>query len=381
MAWHWQDPNWPYFTWDKNILDKAERIFAQEQGVMIGLSQHLSQEDALDISIHLMEQEAIDTSIIEGEILDRDSVRSSLRKHLGLKLDSRFPSKAAEAGIAEMMVDIYRTPKEALTHDILYRWHSMLMNGRRDIDHIGCYRQHQEPMQIVSGADYARKVHYEAPPSIRILHEMTQFITWFNQSAPDAQNALLPLARSALIHLWFEAIHPFEDGNGRIGRALSEKVLSQYQTKTMVSGIATVILRRKKAYYAALEQTNKTLDITQWVVFFASVVIEAQRRTQALVSFIIEKSKLMQKLSNNINQRQEKVLLRIFSEGIDGFQGGLSATNYAHITEAPPATVTRDLNDLVQKGALFKTGDKKSTRYHLNIILPSVAIVTTDDIL
>lgn len=381
MAWHWQDPDWPNFTWDKKILDKAERIFAQEQGVMIGLSQHLSSENILDISIHLMEQEAIDTSTIEGEILDRDSVQSSLRKHLGLKPEYRTASKAAEAGIAEMMVDVYRTAKEELTHDVLYLWHKMLMNGRRDIDDIGCYRRHQDIMQIISGADYAPKVHYQAVPSERIFDDMTQFITWFNQTTPNAENALLPLARAALTHLWFEAIHPFEDGNGRIGRALSEKALSQYQTHIMLSGIASTLLRRKKAYYAALEQTNKTLDITEWMVFFACVTIEAQRRTQAFVSFIIEKSKLMQRLSNNINPRQEKVLLRIFAQGIDGFKGGLSAANYTRITDAPPATVTRDLNDLVQKQALLKTGDKKSTRYHLNIFLPSITTVTKDDIL
>lgn len=380
MTWCWQQKNWPHFTWDHQKLEKAERIFAQDQGVMIGLSQHLSEQDKLDMAVLLMSQEALDTSTIEGEVLDRDSVQSSLKKHLGLKLDKRIPPKAAEAGIAEMMIDVYRNHHAPLSHDTLYNWHKMLMNGRRDIDDIGRYRQHSEPMQIVSGADYARKVHYEAPPSARILAEMKQFITWFNASF-TGEKALPPLARAGLAHLWFEAIHPFEDGNGRIGRALAEKVLSHDQNKAMVTGIATVILRRKKAYYAALEQTNKTLDITDWILLFASMVIEAQRRTHALVNFTIEKTKLMQRISGTINARQERALLRMFAEGIDGFKGGLSAANYTRITGAAPATVTRDLGDLVAKNVLLKTGERKGTRYHLNIDIQPVPIVNIDDIL
>jgi Fic family protein len=263
---------------------------------------------------------------------------------------------------------------------MLYRWHKMLMNGRRDIDDIGFYRQHTEPMQIVSGADYAHKVHYEAPPSERVLEEMEKFVVWFNNSF-SGETALLPLARSALTHLWFESIHPFEDGNGRIGRALSEKVLSQYQENAMVTGIATVILRRKKAYYAALEKTNTSLDITEWMLLFASMVIEAQRRTHALVSFTIEKSKLMHKISGTINERQEKAIMRMFAEGIDGFKGGLSAANYTTITSATPATVTRDLGDLVDKEVLIKTGEKKGTRYYLNIEVQDIPTVLIEDII
>jgi Fic family protein len=165
--------------------------------------------------------------------------------------------------------------------------------------------------------------------------------------------------------LYFESIHPFEDGNGRIGRALAEKALAQSFDQPALTGLATTILAHQKSYYDALERANKRNEITDWLVWFAEIAIQAQRRTIAHVDFLIAKTKLMDQLRGKINERQQKALLRMMKEGPDGFKGGLSAGNYATITGATPATTTRDLNDLVEKGALVRTGERKHTRYAL----------------
>ncbi len=193
---------------------------------------------------------------------------------------------------------------------------------------------------------------------------MTQFIDWFNQSLHRGSL----LTRAAVAHLYFESIHPFEDGNGRIGRAIVEKALSQSLGQPIVLAISQVIVQRKREYYAALERCNKTLNIEKWVHFFADIIVEAQKTALEMIEFLIGKSRLMNDLNGKINARQEKVLLRMFAEGITGFTAGLSAENYIVITKTSTATTTRDLADLVEKGALHKTGQLRHTRYWLNIL-------------
>ncbi|MDB2613847.1 Fic family protein [Chlamydiales bacterium] len=187
-------------------------------------------------------------------------------------------------------------------------------------------------------------------------------INFFN----DKKNEHSVLVRAAVAHVYFESIHPFEDGNGRIGRALVEKVLSQELGKPTLLALSQTIVRRKKEYYAALGACNKTLDIRGWITLFAEVIVESQKESLSLIYFILNKSKLMHDLAGKINQRQERVLLRIFAEGIMGFSGGLSAENYIAITKTSRATATRDLADLVKKGALYKTGELRHTRYWIN---------------
>lgn len=329
-------------------------------------------------TIHLMTDEAYDTSAIEGELLNHESVQSSIWRHLGLKADRK--AGPAEAGIAELMVDVYRNIAAPFDQQRLFAWRAMAMNGRRDLDTIGGYRKHNDSMQLVSGPLHRQRVHFETPPSARIPEEMRRFFVWLEETAPDGKKPLPALTRAGIGHIWFESIHPFEDGNGRIGRAISETMLAQGLTRPILTGIAGTFLRRQKEYYQQLEDASQGIDITKWLLWFAGAVIEAQRRTEAQLAFIIDKTRLLSSLQGKLNERQEKALLRMFEAGPEGFEGGLSAKNYMTITGVPAATATRDLANLVEAGALTRTGERKSTRYHLTVELHSVSHVTADDL-
>jgi len=366
MKWNWQQADWPNFSFDPSRIDAFEKRLMLGAGLLFGAFKHLDDEDKRQLTIELISNEALKTSEIEGEYLDRDSLQSSIRRQFGLITDNR-QIPAAEQGIAEVMVDLYRGFEVPLSHTMLFEWHKMLTNGRRDLNDIGRYRTHSEPMQIVSGAIYAPKVHFEAPPSSQMMPEMEQFIAWFNDTAPKGKNPLPALLRAGIAHLYFVSIHPFEDGNGRIGRALAEKALAQCLGQPTLIAIAYSIERNKKAYYSALELANKQNEITSWLIYFSALVINAQSYTQTWVEFLIKKAKLYDRLRGQLNPRQEKVLARMFREGPDGFIGGLSAEKYIGITGAPRATATRDLQDLVGKGALLRTGERKHTRYFLNL--------------
>lgn len=359
MRWNWQQENWPEFIWDKAAIQPYEDQFLNQSGFLQGIAQHISHSDQMQLSIDIMTGEALGSSQIEGEFLNRDSVQSSIQRNFGLKpLANR--SSAAEAGIAEMMVDLYKNYNDPLSHDIVYEWHKMLMNGRRDLDQIGAYRKHNDAMQVISGADYKAKVHFEAPPSDQIFEEMTKFIRWYyhNQNIPA-------LTRAAITHLYFVCIHPFEDGNGRIGRALAAKSLAQSLKRPSLIAISQTILDKRKAYYQALEDNNKDLEITDWIVYFAKTILEAQENSQKLFEFVIHKTKFYDHYKSQLNERQHKVIERIFKEGIKGFEGGLSAENYIKISNTSRPTATRDLKDLVNKNIFTKTGELKGTRYWL----------------
>lgn len=366
MRWNWQQDDWPTFSWDAPRLRKAEALFLEGSGIAIGVSKHLDEADRGALTIELMSHEAIDTSAIEGEALDRDSVQSSIRRHLGLAGDQRR-AKPAEAGIAEMMVELYERVGEPLRESTLHQWHRLVANGRTDLADVGCYRTGGDPMQIVSGPLHRPKIHFEAPPAAQVHLEMTRFLAWIEQSGPAAALPLQPLTRAGLAHIWFESIHPYEDGNGRIGRAISEKLLAQGLPTPVITGMASTLLAHRKAYYAALERGHGTLEITDWLLWFAAKAIEAQRRTLQQIEFVLAKARTMDSVRGKLNARQERALLRMFAAGPDGFIGGLSAANYMAITGAPPATTTRDLAALVGLGALLRTGEHKATRYRLNI--------------
>ncbi|GGI87682.1 Fic family protein [Legionella impletisoli] len=373
MAWNWQLKNWPNFTWDKDSLEKYEHEFILSAGVIIGSSEHISNEDKQELFVQLLSSEAVDTSLIEGEHLNRDSVQSSIKKELGLSVDGK-KSTPAERSIAMMMVDLYRTIDEPLTHEKLCHWHRLLMKHDHRIEVVGAYRTHEEPMEIVSGPDYAKKVHFVAPPSKTVPDEMSRLIKWFEDTSPNGNNPLPSLTRAGIAHLWFESIHPFEDGNGRIGRGIAEKILSQGYPNIMMTVLAKTLLQKRKEYYDQLGKASITLDINDWLLWFAEIVLEAQQNTNSWVHWIIEKARFMRKAQGQINERQEKVVLRLFRAGPDGFIGGLSAKNYMSITGTTIATTTRDLRDLVEKNLLRKTGERKSTRYYLNISMPGKQI-------
>jgi Fic family protein len=377
MIWNWQSPDWPHFSWQQARLARAEERFLLESGQFLGVARHLEPKDSEQLTVDAMSTEAVTTSEIEGEILDRDSVQSSIRRQLGLGSDHRR-IRPAEQGIAEMMVDLHRTFAAPLSDEMLFAWHLMLAGSRRDLEHIGCYRRHAEPMQIVSGPAYAPEIHFEAPPSARVPGEMARFIAWFNRTAPDGSAPLPALTRAGVAHLYFECIHPFEDGNGRIGRAIAEKALAQALGRPTLMTLAATILAKRRAYYEALERNNTGTELTDWLAWFAAVVIEAQRRAMALADFVIDKTHLLDRVAGTLNQRQMKALQRMLREGPEGFEGGLSAGNYISITGATPATATRDLADMVANGALTRVGQRRHARYHVNIPQRRIAAVAID---
>jgi Fic family protein len=378
MTWNWQQPDWPTFQWERARFEAAEKQFLVGGGMFVGTVRHLGNEERDQLTIETMSTEAVTTSEIEGEVLDRASVQSSIRKQLGLAADERRVRPAAR-GIAEMMVDLYRSFAEPPSEGMLFRWHRMVMSGRRDLKDVGRYRTGAEPMQVVSQAMHEPKVHFEAPPSSRVPSEMARFITWFGRTGPGQKEALPALTRAGIVHLYFECIHPFEDGNGRVGRAISEKALAQSLGQPTLTALAATILARRKDYYEVLEASNKQNEITNWLMWFAGVAIEAQRRTIATVEFLIDKTKMLDRLKGQLNERQEKALLRMFREGPDGFRGGLTAGKYSSITGASPATTTRDLADLVVKGALIREGERRHARYHLSVPLRPVRRVTVTE--
>jgi len=382
MTWNWQKTDWPNFRWDETRLETAEKEFLVNGGVFIGTVRHLGQEERDHLTVEAMSTEAVTTSEIEGEILDRASVQSSLRRQLGLATDERR-IRPAERGIAEMMVALYRSFAEPLSDEMVFRWHRMLMSGSRNLRDVGRYRSGAEAMQVVSGPIGEPRVHFEAPPSVRVRSEMDRFIAWFGRTAQGGEEPLPALTRAGIAHLYFESIHPFEDGNGRIGRAIAEKALAQGIGQPTLTALAATILARRKSYYEALEAANKENEITGWLMWFAGAAIEAQRRTIALVEFLIDKTKLLDRLKDQLNERQGKALLRMFREGPDGFRGGLSAGKYRSITGASPATTTRDLSDLVAKGALVREGERRHARYHLSVPLrrvPHVSVTEQGDL-
>jgi Fic family protein len=366
MSWNWQKADWPHFQWDKNVLAQAEDQFLQQTGILIGAIRHLDEGDRNLLVVDLITGEAVKTSEIEGEYLNRDSVQSSILHNFGLDSDNRCV-KPAERGIADMMTDLYKHFNKPLSHTTLFTWHKMLTNGRNDLKDIGRYRSHSVPMQVVSGRLDKPNVHFEAPPSGTMKKEMDAFLTWWKESAPGGKKPLPALTRTGIAHLYFVCIHPFEDGNGRIGRALAEKALAECQGQPTLIALSQTIERNRKAYYTSLEHNNKNNEITNWLVYFATTILKAQKYSLDMIDFLIKKTRLYDRARGTLNERQQKVLARIFREGLEGFKGGLSAENYISITGTSRATATRDLQDLIEKNILRKTGELKSTRYHLNI--------------
>mgnify|MGYP000609043588 CR=1 FL=1 len=252
--------------------------------------------------------------------------------------------------MARLLCLVYKEFQKPLSHEMLWQWHALLFENCSQIEEKGKYRSHTEPMQIVSSNYEKRKLFFEAPPSSLVFEEMERFIQWFNEEEQEPSI----LAKASIAHLYFEAIHPFEDENGRIGRVLVEKLLSQKIGKPILIATSKVLEKRKKEYYLALGKCNCSLEAQTWIEFFSSVILQAQ-----------EESHFLKHFDGAINARQKKVLLRLFKEGPKGFQGGLSLKNYLSITKTTRATATRDLADLVKKKAFKKQGKLRYTRYYL----------------
>ncbi len=365
--WNWSLKKWPQFTYDRKALRELEFQFSQNTGTVLGVLKHVQEESKDNLLVEILSNEALKTSEIEGEILNRESVQSSIKRNLGLVTEKRkIPS--AEYGISELMVDLYLNYNKPLSHEQLFEWHKMITNGRRDLTDIGRYRTHEDPMQVVSGRLDKPNVHFEAPPSKQVPKEMEGFISWFNAVHSDKNKfEMLPLLKAGIAHLYFVSIHPFEDGNGRIGRAIAEKSIALSTNKPTLISLSYTIEASKNNYYDLLEKHNTTLEITDWLIYFGQTILDAQQNTLKQIDFLVEKAKFFDHFSTQINERQSKVIKRVFEAGHTGFIGGLSADNYKKIVKTSASTATRDLNDLVEKQIFIKTGTLKSTRYSLNI--------------
>lgn len=365
--WNWQLDDWPNFSYAQEKLASLEQEYIQEAGISFGIMKSLPEAEQKQLAVEIISDEALNTSEIEGEFFNRDSLQSSIMREFGLaEIVREARTTPGERGIAKMMKELYADYQQALSNEMLSGWHDNLMLGNPEIK-AGKYRTYKEDMQVVSGRIDKPKIHFVAPPSSRVPREMNQFIDWFNRTAPESKTPLPTLIRAGIAHFYFVTIHPFEDGNGRIGRALVTKVLSQSNKNPVLTAVSCTINQDKKQYYNTLNAQNRSNEITPYLTYFSKTILESQRATVEKLNFLIAKTKFFDAHKRNINDRQKKAILRIFREGPKGFAGGLSAKNYIAITKAPKATATRDLTDLAQKGILIKTGKLKSTRYELNL--------------
>lgn len=366
MPYNWQQPDWPHFRYDLTGIEETLFTLAEKTGRASGLLKGLTADAQLEATIEMMVVEAIKTSAIEGELLSRKDVLSSMRKNLGLETGHLSGDKRAQ-GTAALMLAVRNSFAAPLSDETLFEWHRLIMTGHRHVA-AGQWRTHTEPMQVVSGAVGHEQVHFEAPPSSRIPEEMARFIQWFNETAPDGSKEIRKAAvRSALAHLYFESIHPFEDGNGRMGRALSEKVLSQGLGRPALLSLSQAIEAKRNDYYDALKEGQQSNDITSWITWFVNIVLEAQAQAEELIDFTLRKTRLFDRVRDQLNDRQMQIIRRMLEEGQDGFEGGMSAKKYMTITGASKATATRDLQELVEKGIFAPTGGGRSTRYQINL--------------
>jgi Fic family protein len=367
MSYNWQQKVWPDFNYKiLKEVDEAMHSFMEETGLVTGMLRGIPEQIKMDSIVNLMITEAIKTSEIEGEHLDHAEVASSIMNNLGLAERKSIKDRKAE-GIGKLMVAARNSFKDPLTQAMLFEWHKMLFMGSKTIN-AGAWRKSKIPMQITSGAIGKEKIHFEAPPSSRVAKEMELFIQWFNATAPEGNNSIkkAPL-RAAIAHIYFESIHPFEDGNGRIGRAIAEKALSQTVGRPVLLSLSRVIEADKKSYYAALENAQRSIDITEWIKYFVTAILNAQIQSRSLIDYTLEKTKFFNRYQNELNERQLKVVKRMFEGGIEGFKGGMTSKKYMSITGTSKATATRDLVDLFDKKAFLKIGDTRSSAYVLNL--------------
>ena len=366
MPYNWQQTDWPQFQYDLSGVEDILFALAERTGHANGLLKGLTVEAQTETSIEVMVEEAIKTSAIEGELLSRKDVMSSIRKNLGLATEAPGGDKRA-AGAAALMIDVRNSFAAPLSQEMLFEWHRMIMQGHRHIT-AGQWRTHAEPMQVVSGPIGHERVHFEAPPSSQMPGEMQRFIQWFNDTAPGGKHEIRKApVRSAVAHLYFESIHPFEDGNGRIGRALSEKALSQGLGRPALLSLSRTIEARRKEYYDALKDGQQSNEITRWVTWFIGIVLEAQIQAEEQIDFTLKKTKLFDRMRNQLNERQFQVLRRMLDEGPKGFEGGMSAKKYMAISGTSKATATRDMQDLAEKGIFVPTGGGRSTHYQIKL--------------
>jgi Fic family protein len=357
-------PNWSKFQWDQRGLAKQLAAVRHRQGRLIGRMQALGFPLREEAVLKTLTEDVLKSSEIEGEILDKDQVRSSIARRLGMDAGALLSADRNVEGVVEMMLDATQKYKEELTQDRMFGWHASLFptgrSGMRKII-VGAWRDEKSgPMQVVSGPFGRERVHYEAPVAGRLDAEMQTFLHWFN-GADDTDLVL----KAALAHLWFVTIHPFEDGNGRIARAIADMSLarSEESTQRFYSMSAQIRLERN-AYYDILESTQKGhLDITPWMEWFLGCLDRAFDGAENTLAIVFKKADFWKKHSAaSLNDRQRDIINRL----LDGFDGKLTSSKWAIIEKCSPDTALRDIADLVERGILMKdAGGGRSTSYSL----------------
>ena len=374
VQWIWQHEKYPNFFYDKEKLVTLIDELAYLRGVLDGYSKLFSENDIRHIEIERLADEAVSTSLIEGEIFQRESVRSSLRKKLDREFDARNDTYATALtdSLVEILLDC-NLNKEPLTLDRLHGWHNCLFEHRYSQLHktsVAAFRKNDD-MEVVSGAIGYEKVHYLAPPANRLKEDVAKLLEYCNDSGENIY------IKSALAHLWFVIIHPYEDGNGRIARTITDYILSQGTTFTQFKlySISTAINSDKKAYYNILDNTtnllkNSEFDITPWIEWHLKTLKNAMQSGLKSIEYLVQKTKFWDRYKNYpLNERQIKVLNKILDMGSENFEGGISTKKYISLTKVSKATAVRDISQLVEYGCIKKIAgcSGRNIRYEVNI--------------
>jgi len=361
----WQQDGWPKFNWDKDVVSASLGKVRQKQGHLIGRMSALGFETQSHSVLEAMTQEIINSSSIEGVNLNPASVRSSIAKHLGLEIEGVGESDHYTEGVVQIAIDASSRYNDPLTESRLFNWHAALFpNGRSGIYPItvAAYRVGDEPMQVVSGALGREKIHYEAPASADVPAMMKDFLEWIN-----SQNDNDEVIEAAIAHLWFISIHPFDDGNGRIARTITDMLLARADGMPhRYYSISASINKKKSEYYDVLEMTQKgNLDITKWLLWFLKCLDAAIDSTESVIDKVIAKSVFWERFRHiPMNERQTKMVNMLW----DGFNGKLKSSKWAKICKCSEDTALRDISYLVDAGVLRKSNEGgRSTNYELNI--------------
>lgn len=357
--------NWPRFTWQQEQIAALLAGVRHRQGRLIGRMEGLGFNLQAEASLQTLTLDVLKSSEIEGELLDAEQVKSSIARRLGMDTAGLIPADRDVEGIVEMMLDATQQYQHPLSEDRLFGWHAALFPTGRSGMHkivVGAWRDNKndDPMQVVSGAMGKEKVHFEAPGADRLNTEMNQFITWFNENSNmDA------VIKAAIAHLWFVTLHPFDDGNGRIARAVADMQLARADgTAQRFYSMSAQIRKERKEYYDVLETTQKSsLDITHWLTWFLECLDRAIAATDETLGSVLKKAKFWEKhAATSFNDRQRTMLNKL----LDGFHGRLNTSKWAKITKTSQDTALRDIQDLMEKQILVKgTGGGRSTSYVL----------------
>nr|WP_281721245.1 Fic family protein [Nitrosomonas nitrosa] len=374
----WQQRDWPKFRWDAQTLLTPLAEARHRQGQLLGVMRRLGFDLKREAELHAATEEAIKTSAIEGEIFDLASVRSSVARRLGLPDGGLAPADSKVEGTVEMTLDATRNYNAPLTAKRLFGWHAALFptgySGMHRIRVGGWRTDAAGPMQVVSGAIGRAKVHYEAPPATRLPGEMKQFLAWFAESSD-----LESLLRAGTAHLWFVTIHPFDDGNGRIARAIADLALAQMEaTGQRFYSMSSQIQRERKTYYDILEGTQRgSLDITSWLMWFTHCFTRAIEHAEKESQEVFRKAEFWQRFAKeSLSERQKTVINRFLS----GFEGVLTAKKWAALAKCSVDTAQRDINDLVSRGLLVRNpGGSKRTSYSIPGVRTGSAIAAAAD--